>query len=633
MKIRIGAVEWAFVALLLIFVGLSWSGLSTALSLVTGAALLVTGGWASVRLTRVLVQKLLWRLRNRLIVAYIFIALVPVVLITLLVQLGATLTGGQIAVYLISSELDHRLATLRTAVDLMQTGPESTASEAVLARQFPGLQLTVERAGPGLTSSPTRGSMPVLPVQRTSGSGIGLKDNALYGWARAVRGGERITAVFPITREFLGDLVPGLCESTIVDMGSGRVLLAPSARDTEASGNRLPPATRFADFEIRWGAPLPIQNWTGRDNAAEARWLTVRSRPSALLRTFLQQRANWASEVIPIFIFTVAIAFCFAEVIALIIGVSLTRTITSAVHELYLGTLRVRSGDFSHKIPIGSQDQLGELAISFNQMTENVERLLAVEKERERLQAELEIAREVQNQLYPRSVPALQCLRVTATCNPARMVSGDYYDYQQIGESKVAIAIGDVAGKGISAALLMATIQSSFRSQLRGSLEMAVSAGAEQTSSRIQVSTSQMATHLNQQLFADTSPEKYATLYLGLFDEAGSKLTYTNAGHLPPILIRNGESTRLDVNGMVVGAFPFARYDESEVVLQPGDVVVFFTDGITEPENAYGEMYGEERLLELLLRTSGKDDREIIDCVIDSVKEWTGAGELQDDMT
>ncbi len=254
-------------------------------------------------------------------------------------------------------------------------------------------------------------------------------------------------------------------------------------------------------------------------------------------------------------------------------------------------------------------------------MTGNMERLLVVEKERERLHAELEIAREVQNQLYPRKVPALESLGLTATCSPARMVSGDYYDYQQVGNHQVATAIGDVAGKGISAALLMATVQSSFRSQLRA------------TSDGLTVSTSTLVDHLNQQLYADTTPEKYATFYLGVFDDGSSTLTYPNAGHLPPILVRNGQAQRFEVNGMVVGAFPFARYGESQIRLEPGDLVCFFTDGISEPENPYGEMFGEERLIELLIRNAHLEDSKIIECIMDSVREWTGSDELQDDMT
>ena len=211
------------------------------------------------------------------------------------------------------------------------------------------------------------------------------------------------------------------------------------------------------------------------------------------------------------------------------------------------------------------------------------------------------------------------------------MVSGDYYDYQQIGESNVAIVVGDVAGKGISAALLMATVQSSFRAQLRGSLELA--AGAGQESMRVSVSTSRVVSHLNQQLYADTAPEKYATFFLGVYDETTRALTYTNAGHLPPILIREGEATRLEVNGMVVGAFAFAKYNESRVHLQPNDLLVLYTDGVSEPENAYGEMFGEERLVELLIRNAQCDEAQIVTSITDAIREWTGSDELQDDMT
>jgi phosphoserine phosphatase RsbU/P len=217
----------------------------------------------------------------------------------------------------------------------------------------------------------------------------------------------------------------------------------------------------------------------------------------------------------------------------------------------------------------------------------------------------------------------LPSLRLTAMCDPARMVSGDYYDYQQLEGERVAIAIGDVAGKGISAALLMATVQSSFRTQLRTQLGHSINVDT----------TAAVVANLNQQLYADTSPEKYATFYLGVYDQTTSALTYTNAGHLPPILVRDSKAERLDVNGMVVGAFPFAQYNQSKVVLQPGDLLVFYTDGVSEPENEYGEMFGEERLIELAIKNAHLEECEIIRVIADAVHQWTGTKELQDDMT
>jgi len=237
----------------------------------------------------------------------------------------------------------------------------------------------------------------------------------------------------------------------------------------------------------------------------------------------------------------------------------------------------------------------------------------------------------VQEQLYPKIAPIFKTIRVTGMCQPARMVSGDYYDYQRLSSNRLAFAIGDVAGKGISAALLMASIQSAMRMELRASLELAAPSYA--TVNGFKLSTARLVSELNQQLHATTSAEKFATFCIALYDDETGMLTYTNAGHLPPILIHNGGSSRLDVNGTVVGAFPMSKYDESKVALHPGDLLVCYTDGITEPENEYGEMFGEERLIELVSKNADRDDHRVIETVMDAVRQWTGAPELSDDMT
>jgi sigma-B regulation protein RsbU (phosphoserine phosphatase) len=322
------------------------------------------------------------------------------------------------------------------------------------------------------------------------------------------------------------------------------------------------------------------------------------------------------------------VIFLAVELVSLYIGISLSRTITTAFDNLYEGTERVRQGDFSHRIHVRGADQIATVSQSFNRMTENLERLLVVATEKERMQAELEIAREVQNQLYPKSVPALQRLELRAQCAPARLVSGDYYDYQLLMDSSAVVAIGDVAGKGISAALLMATLQSSLRTQVRACLER-----ARRGEMALELSASHLVRQLNEQLFTDTSPEKYATFYFAIYDDASGLLTYTNAGHLPPVLVRHGRASLLDVNGMVVGAFPFAQYGESQLQLETDDLLVCYTDGVTEPENEYGEMFGEQRLIEVVLQNAERDTDRIINAVVDAVHHWTGSPDLQDDMT
>jgi sigma-B regulation protein RsbU (phosphoserine phosphatase) len=293
------------------------------------------------------------------------------------------------------------------------------------------------------------------------------------------------------------------------------------------------------------------------------------------------------------------------------------------VHELYLGTRRIQQGDFGHRIPIKGNDQLAELATSFNSMTANLGQLMVVAKEKERLESELSIAREVQEQLFPKDVPYTRTLELKGVCSPARMVSGDYYDFMALGEESLAFAIGDVAGKGISAALLMATIQSTMRTQL----------GATNGSSPRLLSTAKLVATLNRQLYANTSLEKYATFYFALYHEDTHSLTYTNAGHLSPMLLRAGELQMLESTGTVVGAFPLAHYEERTVALEHGDLLVAYTDGIVEPENAYGEMFGEDQLKELVSKYAHADSSELIARTMEAVIEWTGSSELQDDMT
>jgi sigma-B regulation protein RsbU (phosphoserine phosphatase) len=211
------------------------------------------------------------------------------------------------------------------------------------------------------------------------------------------------------------------------------------------------------------------------------------------------------------------------------------------------------------------------------------------------------------------------------------LISGDYYDYLNLADSQIALAIGDVVGKGISAALLMATVQSVMRTQLRAGRALATGAGDGGRTAPL--STAALVSRLNQQLFAFTPPEKFATFCFALYDDATGLLTYTNAGHPPPILLRQGVPSRLEVTGMVAGAFESSQYGESSVRLDPGDLLVCFTDGVTEPENVFGEMFGEDRLIEAAAKNCDRAIEDIIAAIVEAVDHWTGSPELQDDMT
>ena len=374
----------------------------------------------------------------------------------------------------------------------------------------------------------------------------------------------------------------------------------------DAPRSSLPPAVNRFDVDVQWGSFIRAVEWEHPETTDPA-LLLVHTRLSSILAAILSQGGD---ELVLTVFYIVAVAFLVVAVTGLGIGISMSRSITGAVHSLYEGTQRVVRGDFSHLIQVKGRDQIAELSTSFNTMTQNLERLLVVAKEKERMEAEIEIARGVQDQLYPKAPPVFEGLRVLGSCSPARMVSGDYYDYQLV-DGKLAIAIGDVAGKGISAALLMATIQAAMRMELRATMELTELAAPSVNGLRF--STARMVSELNQQLHATTSPEKYATFFFAIYDQATSLMTYTNAGHLQPVLFRDGAATALDVNGTVVGAFPFSKYEESKLELCSGDLLVCYTDGITEPENEYGEMFGEERLIELVAKNVDRDEAQIIE--------------------
>jgi sigma-B regulation protein RsbU (phosphoserine phosphatase) len=599
---------------------------------------IVTGLWLAVRVLWRLARYATWRLRNRLLVTYLFIAVVPILLIAGLAVAAGMLLTEQLAVYLETSELERQILVLQSAADSIdQTA--SAARPALIERmielfyrqRYPGIEVLVRDSGK-LIRYPGNIVWPEPRAGWSSTHGVLQRDGRFYMWCYNKTPTGDITITAPLTGEVLAGLVPDLGVVDFFESQTNR------ARSSTTAARRVPdPVNRF-DTEFLWHAEIPTSNWDDPGHQARG-LLSVQSRVSAVWSAVFNRKADLAQGSLQILLIGGVVVFLFVEIISLVIGTTMTRTITGAVHRLYDGTQKVIEGDFSHRIEVTGTDQLAELSVSFNSMTENLEKLLVVAKEKERLQSEIEIAREVQSQLYPRVVPRTRRLNVTAICQPARIVSGDYYDYELIRDSQIALAIGDVAGKGISAALLMATLQSSLRTQLQAWLEVAAAATSGAASGAANgtvipvVSTSQLVSRLNNQLHSYTSPEKYATFLLGVYDEPSGSFTYTNAGHLPPILVRDGAGSRLDVNGTVVGAFPFSVYGESRVDLRSGDLLVCFTDGITEPENEYGEMFGEDRLVDLIVRNAHRSEPEIVDIVLASVHQWTASEELQDDMT
>jgi sigma-B regulation protein RsbU (phosphoserine phosphatase) len=614
---RLGWIEKLFLLLMATWALLFFTGMAQKFQTLAAICAIFMGVVSIVKIGRMALRNLIWRLRNRLIVAYLFIAVVPIVLILALMLVTSYALIGQVAVYLVDKELGNRMRILGFPAETLTRAPAPDQQTALtralpmLRRGFPTFEMLA--TGEQQFRYPPDSTLTAPPEPWKNASGLITRKDGdtdhLYAWAHSEQNGNEVTILAPITAELLSGLVPGI----------GDVTFPPYTRRSAQS--HVPPAMNMLDIGVSFLYPQFVPAWENPQAQPQRLYFVVDTRYSAVLGIVFGQKADW-SELAMTFLLTLIGVFLLVEMMSLWAGVKLTRAITGAVHELYEGTQHVREGDFSYRIPVKGADQIAELSSSFNIMTENISRLIVVAKEKERLESELAIARDVQDQLFPKDVPFTKSLELKGVCAPARMVSGDYYDFMALPDG-LAFAIGDVAGKGISAALLMATIQSTMRTQLS-------SPNGDPPHRR---SAAKMVATLNRQLYATTSPEKYATFYFALYDEALHTLTYTNAGHLAPMLLHGSDLRMLDSTGTVVGAFPVAVYEEKTVTLEHGDVLLAYTDGIVEPENVYGEMFGEDRLKDLLYKYATSDSAELIARTMEAVVQWTGEGELQDDMT
>jgi sigma-B regulation protein RsbU (phosphoserine phosphatase) len=236
-----------------------------------------------------------------------------------------------------------------------------------------------------------------------------------------------------------------------------------------------------------------------------------------------------------------------------------------------------------------------------------------------RLADELQQAGATQARLFPQTLPTLKSLEYSGTCRPAGGVGGDYYDFFEVAPGQLGIALGDVTGKGMSAALLMANLQGQLRSRVRPRLEL-----------------TGLMSELNQSLCELTDSNRFITFFFAVYDDVSQTLRYCNAGHNPPLLFRSrgrAGQERLQVGGLILGVSPDAAYSEHQVVMQDGDMAVLFTDGIIEATDEAGREFGESRLAELALDSREMTAEELRDRVLESVENFSQGHHQEDDLT
>jgi len=623
---------------------------------------IIAAGYIIVRFAQWTRRRLLWGLRNRLIVAYVFIAVVPVVLLLAMIGVSAYLVYFQLGAHLLSDDLTERIeATTHVADAVARTlewsqakrvpltsrallAQPGTASLLSSARQYlPELEVQIDTAAPGAATRRLRKTFSGLvqsgshlwieaavPVAAPSKPPSAKPSRKKPAEESAPTRPDEVLVRVPVTTALLQTLAPDLGPvvlttfqpapanakpSDVLNLNGQRLVRA----EQVVSPRPLPPKHAWYDMEMTGGSTLNAAFAANGEPSA----ITIPVVASFSMRPWQLNHRLFASlgavgEPLVIALVLIGIFFLALEAAALITGIVLTRTITRSVDDLYEATRHVRQGDFRHRIHVRQRDQLGVLAESFNAMTGSISELIEEQRARQKLENELTIAREVQGQLFPRELPSIPGLELAAICRAARVVSGDYYDFVKLGDSRLSLAIADISGKGISAALLMASLQAALRNQ-------AILNGHG--------STAQVVETLNRHLFLNTSDDRYATLFYAEYDAASRFLSYTNAGHCAPFFITGDKVEKLEQGGTVVGLFDTADYQQGSVQAAPGSLLVAYSDGLLEPENVYGEEFGYSRLAGEILRLRDLPVQRVAEGLLSAVEQWAGTPEQADDMT
>lgn len=311
------------------------------------------------------------------------------------------------------------------------------------------------------------------------------------------------------------------------------------------------------------------------------------------------------------------------EIFAVFFGVRITEGIVSGVHALHRGTRAVAAGDLDTVIEIPNEDEFGDLATSFNEMTLAVRHGREIALANDRLKQEMETARSIQVRLLPSGEPRILDFEVTGASIPSREIGGDYYDFLLQEDDKIGIAIGDVSGKGMPAALLMSNLQASLHGQV---LHPGSVAGVVE--------------RVNNLIVRSTDPHMFATFFYGLLDTRTATFTCTNAGHNPPLLLRvDGTIDELTTGGLLLGMLGEQPYKQETVTMAPGEVIVLYTDGITEAVGPSAEeddpdaMFGEEALYDVIRQNRQLPATAIKDAILAAVTAHTSGVAQSDDIT
>jgi phosphoserine phosphatase RsbU/P len=613
-------------------------------------ALAISVGVFTWRLFVQIKRRLLWRVRRKLILSYIFIGVIPSMLILVFFLFAGSLVFMNVSSYLFKDGYDAIVENARLSAQAAATeiarNPASAAEtigrvHRIRASTYPALSVAYlapdggrETIGPWQGLGQPDGIPAWLKDDVfTASFGVPVKDapgeEDLIVRAVAKVGakgaGGAVVVDIPLDEEVMHKLhdTTGVRLENVFD---SRIVSSSTARTTNTSGQR----SRSMLFE-RSLSEIDAYDWKSGKYHKETVVLTYRVRALynrlSTAQSVLVGTGMRLSDALLWMLVIIGVMFLIIEAAALIMGLALARSITSSVHELFMGTERVRQGDFGHRINIESKDQLGELAESFNQMTGSIENLLLTAAEKKRMEEELRIARQIQMSLLPRGPLEFAGISMTALCVPAREVGGDYYDFFHVGDRQLGVLIADVSGKGTSAALYMAELK-----------------GLMLSLSQIYRSPRQLLMEVNRIISENLDTRSFITMTYGVIDLSKGVMTFARAGHTPLVYLRGDRGAEtaqiLAPSGIVVGlripgaTEKFAELlEEDRIELHKGDVLAFYTDGITEAMDAESDLFGDARLSRLISEHGHLDTADLRERILREIESFVGGADQHDDMT
>jgi len=376
------------------------------------------------------------------------------------------------------------------------------------------------------------------------------------------------------------------------------------------------------------GAQLPTLELVGDHFESGDLLMHAKVRLADLADEFVAEENNLNQALLLTLIF-IAGLLLLIQAAAGWLGLRITNGVISAVGELRKGTQRLAAGDLDARISVPNQDEFGDLADSFNEMAAAVRTGREEAVARERLEKELETARAIQERLLPHDMPTVPGFEITGASIPSLQVGGDYFDFLDQSDGRLGVAIGDISGKGIPAALLMSNLQASLHGQVLHPDRVSGVVG-----------------RVNDLLVRSTDPHMFATFFYGVLDRRDGSFVFTNAGHNPPLLRRrDGEIVRLEAGGLPLGMLDDVTFEQDEVTLESGDILLLYTDGITEAigplpdgsipreEDTVETMFGEERLTAILAANGDRGAGAIRKIVLRAVTDHTAGVPQSDDIT